>query len=148
MADKRQAIYTAVKTRFATITTANGYQTGIGSKVKEWQLTPLETADLDCLILNDPVESGEDEDKNSATFTRYLEFEAKAVLSESSASPTKARQAQDDLIKCIGVDEKWGGLARRTLMGDCELVVDKEGNRFGGIDFKFRVEFGRRRWTP
>src|SRR5688500_19999684 len=113
----RQALIDAVKTRAATITIANGYQTNIGSKVKEWQTTALESADLPGLVIQDPLEStivGED-GENSGLYRRELEIIFDAVLQESAQNAVEARKAIADVIKMIGVDPTWGGLARRTI---------------------------------
>lgn len=147
MAGKRQTLWNAVTTRAATITTVNGYHTNVGADIRPWQLTPLEKTDIDCLLISDPRETeGASDNKNSAGFNRVLEFELKAFLSETTASPEKARLVEEDLIKMIGVDETWGGLARRTQLGTSEIAVDEKGARIGGLDFQIRIEFGRRRW--
>jgi hypothetical protein len=147
MSGKRQTLWNAVKGRMALINGTGGYQTSVGSDIREWQLTPLERTDIDCLLISDPREvPGEDQNKNSGGFNRYLEFELKAFLAESTASPEKARKVEEDLIKAIGVDERWGGLARRTHMGISEIAVDEKGARIGGLDFTIRIEFSRARW--
>lgn len=144
---KRQVIWDKVIARLATITTGNGYQTNVGADIRQWQLTPLESTDIDCLCVSDPTESGDDgQDKNSAMFTRYLEINIKAFLAESTASPEKARKVECDLIKCVGVDEKWDGLARRTSLETSEIAVDEKGARIGGLDFTMKIEFSRKRW--
>ena len=62
------------------------------------------------------------------------------------ATATNARKALADVIKAIGTDDKWGGLARRTLPKKDEITVDQESDRVGGARIEFIVEYSRRPW--
>jgi hypothetical protein len=147
VSSKRDQIFAAVKARFATITVAAGYQTDIGANVLEWQLTALDNGQLPASLLSDPVEETSTEgSKNSATYTRLLTIVAQLVLAETDATATMARKALADVIKAIGTDDKWGGLARRTLPKKDELVVDSESARIGGARIEFIVEYSRAPW--
>lgn len=146
---KRQDIVAAVKARMATIITANGYTSNVGQKIFEWQLKPVEPADLPCILLSDPVEEnlGAGEvGKNSSHRTFGLEFEISLLLAEADATAAKARVAIADVIKAIGADQQWNMLARRTEPVSDELILDSEGARISGVRMKFTVEYGRRTW--
>ena len=147
---KRQDIVTAVKTRMATVTTANSYTSNVGQKVFEWQLTPVNSSDLPCILMSDPVESNlgppPEANKNSAHRTFGLEFEVSLLLAETDQTATKARVASGDLIRAIGTDQQWGGLARRTEPVSDELMLDAEGVRISGVRMKFTIEYGRKTW--
>jgi hypothetical protein len=150
VSSKRQLIVDAVKARLATIKTTGGYQTNIGNNVKEWLLTSLEESELPAVTLADGVEKTiiPAEGKNSGLYTRQLPFAANLVLAESDATATLARKAIADVITCIGKDDTWGGLARRTLPDTDDLTVDSEGQRIGGARITFIVEYGRKHWEP
>jgi len=147
---KRQDIVSAVKTRLATITTANSYTSNVGQKVYEWQLTPVDSANLPCILVSDPVESNLGPGENStraSTHRNYgLEFEVSLLLAEADQTAAKARVAIADVIKAIGTDQMWGGLARRTEPVSDELILDGDGAHISGVRMKFTVEYGRKPW--
>jgi len=143
----RQAFVSAIKTRFATIITANGYTSNIGARQKEWQTTPVDPADLPCHCLSDPIERLiEGESKNSSSRTFGLEIEVNLLLAEADQTAAKARVAEADVMKAIGKDPTWGGLARRTEPVSSELKLDNEGTRVSGVQMTFRIEYGRKAW--
>lgn len=145
---QRQQIFTAVKTRFAAIQMANGYQTNIGAKLTEWHLTPKEGGELDGLDLRDETETTSLPDsRNSSLYTRQLQITAIAEVVEANDTATRARLALADIIRAIGVDPTWGGLARHTLPVEEEITVDGEGQRIGGARITFVVEYGRKPWA-
>lgn len=150
MPGKRQQIVDAVKARFAGITTANGYQTDIGLKQTEWNPGPKgadpEADELPGHDIRDEVEAAEVTNKNSGTFDRALEIVVIAELKEAGPGATLARQALEDLIKAVGIDPTWGGLARRTLPVEEDINVDELGQRIGAARLRFRVEYSRRPW--
>ncbi|HEV2706246.1 MAG TPA: hypothetical protein VGV59_10005 [Pyrinomonadaceae bacterium] len=148
MSSRRQQIVEAVKTRFATIRTAHGYQTEVGANVREWYLETLDEEELPALLISDGIEDTivPEQGKNSGTYTRHLEITAIVVLAVAAANAANARAALADVIACIGKDDKWGGLARRTLPVSDELGVDKESERIGGVRVTFVVEYSRPPW--
>lgn len=145
---KRQQIVDKVKERLALVTTASGYQTDIGEKLTEWQLTAKDAGQLPGVDVRDGVEETvlPEGGKNSAVYERHLEFTVTAELAETTAGPANARKAEADIIKAVGVDPTWGGLARRTLPVTGEVVMDPEGQRIGGARVVFRVEYSRKPW--
>lgn len=154
MSNRQQDLFTAVKTRLATITTANSYTSNAGQIVNEWQLTPVDFSAspslLPCICLSDPREvnlgPSANVDKNSSTRLFGLEFEAALLLAETDQTATKARQAKTDLIRAIGVDPTWNGLAKRTEPGEFQIIGNKEGNSISGVLMKFTVEYMRKTW--
>lgn len=150
MPGKRQQIVNAIKARLAGITTANGYQTDIGLKQTEWNPGPKgadpEADELPGHDIRDEVEAAEVTNKNSGTFDRALEIVVIAELKEAGPGAGEARQALEDLIKAVGIDPTWGGLARRTLPVEEDINVDELGQRIGAARLKFKVEYSRRPW--
>lgn len=150
MPGKRQQIVNAVKTRFAAITTANGYQTDIGLKQTEWNPGPKgadpEADELPGHDIRDEVETTAIKDKNSGSYDRELEIVVIAELKEADASATLARKALEDMIKAVSVDPTWGSLARRTIPLEEDINVDELGQQIGAARLKFKVEYSRRPW--
>jgi hypothetical protein len=150
MPGKRQQIVDKVKERFAGITTTNGYQTEIGSKQTEWNPGPKgadpEADELPGHDIRDEVETAEVNNKNSGTFDRALEIVVIAELKEAVPGAALARKALEDLIKAVGKDPTWGGLARRTLPVEEDINVDELGQQIGAARLRFKVEYSRRPW--
>lgn len=150
MPGKRQQIVDAVKARFALITTANGYQTDIGLKQTEWNPGPRgadpEAEELPSHDIRDEDETPEIKDKNSGTYSRSLEIVALGYVRETADGAALTRKALEDMIKAVGVDPTWGGLARRTLPDTDGIAVDSLGQRVGVAHLKFKVEYSRRPW--
>jgi hypothetical protein len=147
MSSIRQQLIDKVKTRFAGITTAGGYATNIGSHQFEWLMTPLESSDLPAHIIRDEVEDTTITEKNAGHLSRSLKITVDLVLAESDATAANARKAIADVIKAVGVDDKWGGLARRTLPVRDEIMADPEGQRVSGARVTFTIDYGRSAWT-
>lgn len=147
---KRQQIVDAVKNRFAGITTASGYQTDIGLKQTEWNPGPKgadpEADELPGHDIRDEVETTVVKDKNSGNYDRELEIIVVAELKETDATATLARKALEDMIKAVGVDPTWGGLARRTVPMEDDINVDELGQQIGAARLRFKVEYSRRPW--
>lgn len=150
MPGKRQQIVEAVKARFAGITTVSGYQTNIGLKQTEWNPGPKgadpEADELPGHDIRDEVETTVVRDKNSGTYDRELEIIVVAELREADATATLARRALEDMIKAVGVDPTWGGLARRTVPVEDDINVDELGQQIGAARLRFKVEYSRRPW--
>jgi hypothetical protein len=147
---KRQQIVDRVKERFAGITTANGYQTEIGLKQTEWNPGPKgadpEADELPGHDIRDEVERTVVSNKNSGLFERQLEITVIAEVKEAGPGATLARRALEDMIKAVGVDPTWGGLAARTLPDEDDVTVDELRQQIGAARLKFTVEYNRRAW--
>jgi hypothetical protein len=149
MPNKRQTLFSAVLTRAATITVANGYGTNIGSHVKEWQTTPLESVDLPAVLVSDSTENTlvPEVGETAGLYRRELEITFDAVLAESGQNATEARKAIADIIAMIGVDQTWGGVARRTVPVSDQLMLDDTGTRIGGARVRVKIIHSRKPWA-
>ena len=150
MPGKRQQIVDKVKERFALIRVANGYQTDIGLKQTEWNPGPKgadpEADELPGHDIRDEVERTVIQNKNSGVYERQLEVTVIAEVREEGPGATLARRALEDMIKAVGVDQTWGGLARRTVPIEDDINVDELGQQIGAARIKFTVEYSRRPW--
>ena len=146
MSSKRQQIVDKVKERFALIRIANGYLTEAGANLKEWQTTALEDDELPATNIFDGKEKASIKDKNSGTYTALLQITVNFVFREADLTPAAARNALADASKAIGVDPKWGGLARHTLPDSEEVVMDPKSQKLAGARITFIVEYSRKPW--
>jgi low affinity Fe/Cu permease len=140
----RQQIVTAVETRLKTILVANGYRTAVGANVFLWRDSALTTAELPGMILRDrkaPVEvvSMQHQDNN-------LKFEVECYA-KGATTAAQGRLMLDDVVKCIGVDQTWGRLARYTLLDSHEIDLDQNAETIGGVKIEFTVVYRTNQWT-
>jgi hypothetical protein len=148
MPEKRQAIVTAIKARFANITTANGYRTNIGAIQKEWQTTPLDAGEKPAHMIQDPLDT-KLPDKNGEFSSRHqwaLDIHVQTVLAEADQTAAEARKSISDVKDAVKVDPTWGGLAKRSEEVSDRVTRDPAGtNTTGGLVI-FRVITSRAQW--
>ncbi|HEX8773258.1 MAG TPA: hypothetical protein VF735_06595 [Pyrinomonadaceae bacterium] len=144
---RRQQIIDAMKTRFSAITTAGGYATNIGNQVHEWRTTEIPADGLPAQSLRDPVDEVTLPDKDSLMHRHHLNVILDLVIQESAEQATEARKALADVVKAIGVDPTWGGLAARTLPRREQIMTDAQGNWLGGARMEFVVEYDTMGWA-
>jgi len=143
---RRQLLVDAVRTRFATILVSGGYETNIGAKLFEWRVTELETADLPALNFRDT--RNVTEQKLSHIHQHALEFEADVLTAGVSETPKQIRKMIADVVKCIGVDRTWGGIAYDTDPKEDVLGMDQAGLIAGGARIKFVIKYRTRSFNP
>ena len=148
MANDRQTLVDRILARFALITPGNGYQTNVGAKVKEWQTTPLDESELTTLLVRDTIASVRPDPNgpNSSKHTWAQQIIVDAVLQESAQNAVEARKTISDINKAVGVDQTWGGLARRSEQVSEKLMLDKPGGRVAGVQVIFNVITSRKPW--
>lgn len=140
MPTKRQQIMTAVGTRLGTITLANGYVTNLGTNVSYWHDLPLEYAQ-EALVYRD-----ESQDYSQANRVQdcLLHVELEAVV----LGATRAGDALSDLIRAIGVDATWGGLAVSTQLVRDEIAVETDGREVAQVLLQFDIAYRTPLWQP
>ncbi len=126
MAGSRQQILDAVKARFAQITTANQYQTDIGARQTEHHPTSKGADELPAHDVRDEVETTDGSKRNAGTYERALE----------------------DMERAVGVDPRWGGLARYSIPVESEVTVDDDGQLIGAARLAFDIIYDRAPWKP
>lgn len=143
---KRQSIVAAVKTRMSTVRTANGYQTEIGASQTEWHPTAKGVDELPSHDVRDEFEEAVVTARNKGLYERKLRVTLIAELVEADATATNARKAHADIVRAVGVDPTWGGLAKYSVPAEEEVTVDEEGQRIGAVRVSFDVVYFRRAW--
>lgn len=134
----RQQIMTAVDTRLKAMLVSGGYELDLGKSVHEWRSIPFDDGDLPAVVYRDKNEVLE------ITVGRHdhrLELEIELILS-GSAAPTDLRRAISDVVKAVGTDLTWGGLAFDTGYGEGEsITVVQNERRIAGAIMRFVVSY-------
>lgn len=143
-----QTLVDRILARFALITIANGYQTNAGNRVKEWQTTPLDESETSSILVRDlvAVKRPDPKGENSSKHTWATQIVVDLVFQESDQTAVEARKGISDINKAVGVDQAWGGLARRSEQVSEQLMLDKTGSRLAGARVIFNVITSRRPW--
>jgi hypothetical protein len=166
MADSvRQRLIDAVKTRFKTISVANGYQTDIGSNVFVWrnlERDPLNENESQLLNISDWKEINEPKISGRSDHhkTLFLHIEAECVVAVTEADSV-GRKIIADIEKCLGVDIKWAttpgditkALAFNTLPVDTNegtnlLEVEQRDRVIVSVKYQVKIEYRNPRWDP
>lgn len=134
----RQQIMTAVDTRLKAMLFSNGYELDLGKSVHEWRSIPLDEGDLPAVVYRDRNEVLE------ITVGRHdhrMDLEIEIILS-GAAAPTDLRRAIADVVKAVGSDRTWGGLAFDTGYGESEsITVVQNERRVAGAILRFVVSY-------
>jgi hypothetical protein len=154
MADSiRQKIIDAVAARFASITTGNGYETNIGSKVYVWrnlEASPLDANDLPAINIRDP--KCETQQQTSGVHTHMLHIEAVVMASKSTTESKTVRKMIADVTKAVGVDRQWTvssvKLAFDTDPVKDETTIEQHGDITGAAKISFIIKFRTRSFDP
>lgn len=143
---KRQQIVDAVKARLVAISVAGGYQTDVGLKQTEWHPAAKGPEDRPGHDVRDLAEETAADDRNRGLYERRLLIQVVAELDESGDTAANARKALADMIRAVGVDPRWGGLANHSIPVEDEVTVDQEAQRVGGARLVFEVVYSRKPW--
>jgi len=80
--------------------------------------------------------------------TVALNIEVLAGGSDDATVKAVLDQMYADVLKCVGVDETWGGLALLTEMKAHEVKMEREELLMGSILTTFELLYRHRRWDP
>ena len=140
---KRKDILAAVAARLATILTANGYRTGIGAHVTEWDTVPMDQT-VETLLLE---YRDEEEDRIDVTVGQQ-DMVLPVSIRVRTAGATALATMRDiiaDMVKCMidpDLDPTWGGLANDTNQdGPATLVKGQAADTAASAEIKFRIEY-------
>jgi len=142
----RRELVDEQKTRFATITTANGYNFTVKT-VAEFQTTPVEDAQLPAIFIFDYDDTKRPDDPNSGTNTWDLNMTVDFLLNEAAQTSENADKAIEDFIRAVRVDPRWGQRARRTEEVSYSKRLDPSGARVAGVQIKYKIVTSRRPFT-
>lgn len=139
----RQQIINAVIARLQTITTGNGYSADLGSNIFEWPALNISKNKLPAAIVSDPVDQYK-EYWSSNHVDRDLRVEIELI---AKGTPDIARELAGDVLRAIGTDYTFGGLAMETEPVSIELDVKEEEYLFSGASIALTVKYRTEVWT-
>lgn len=142
----RQRIIDAIAARFATITTANGFQTEIGSKVTQWNTTPIVERNARGVDISDPLDEYATDSPTPNCEDHRLTVHAVIHCREAGDSDAYLRNAICDIYRAIGSDRYFNvsgsTLARNgTFPVKDEISVDQAGQITGAARVIFQVRY-------
>jgi hypothetical protein len=123
---KRQDILDAVVTRLKTITTANGYNLAICSKVYDWRLTPVKPEDLPAIEVRDGDALIEMTTMDGG-LSHSLQIKIVVLASGITAAAT-ARKGLADISRAIGTDPWFGTLVQSFTPESTGIELLQEEN--------------------
>lgn len=142
----RQRLVDAIMTRLQTITVANGYETNLGARVYEWRTTPLGADEMPGLIFRD---TDEVIPQTGLVEEHEITLEIEMYASSGVATPATTRKAIADVIKCVGADVTFGGLAQDSVPHPEESIAFEHKDKIvGGVMLKFKVKYLSYRFDP
>lgn len=129
MADKRQPIVDAIRTRLATILMTNGYNTDLGLHVFEWKVTAFADSDLPAVAFRDTDPKIRELTGGMQDVSLPVDF----IIGAASGATTMQviRAAIEDVLSAINSDFTWGGLAWDTAIDAVEAFAEAEGKLTG-----------------
>jgi hypothetical protein len=136
---KRQTLITAIDTRLKQILVSpGGYNYNLGSSVHEWRSTPLDDSELPAVIYRDL------EEVVSVTVGKHehrMLLEIELALSGATV-PATMRKGIADIVKALGVDLTFGGLAEDTEFEGTEAIsIIQNERRIAGVILRFIVTY-------
>jgi hypothetical protein len=144
MADsKQQQIISALDTRLKSILTAGGYETNLGQNVAWFRQEPFSETESGISAEaseNAPVWIG------AQCQLHFLVVRVNVVLPAGAAAP-ELRKAIADVIKAIGTDLTFGGLAEDCTLGEMPQDIGQEAVRSGGAIINMIIEYTTEPWN-
>lgn len=142
----RRELIDEQKTRFATITTANGFNFTVKT-VREWQTTGIDDVLLPAIFIFDYDDTKRPDDPNSGTNTWDLNMTVDFLLNEAAQTSENADKAIEDFIRAVRTDPRWGQRARRTEEVSYSKRLDPSGARVAGVQIKYKIVTSRKPFT-
>jgi len=145
MADtKRQQIVSKVIEKLKTITTANGYNIQIGDKVYDWQVTPATVDDLPAIFVRDLDDTI---DITIGLHEHNLAMNLEMLLKDST-TPEQAREGIADMVKLVGQNITWGGLAEDTRLAGEDLIMEQHEKKLASAMLRINIQFLTEPFNP
>lgn len=147
----RQTIITALDTRLKAILISSGYITNLGQHIFEWRSVDLQETDLPAIIYRD-ISSGEALPVTIMGANSLREYPLEVLIeihgADGSTTPAQMRSMIADVIKAIGTDPTFGGLAVMTeYLGD-ETSVEQADKTMGSTTVRIRIIYRTKIWNP
>lgn len=136
----RQQIIDAMDARFKAIKIANGYNTDLGNKVYRWKTTAIEAGETMALIYRDLTADVFESAHNK--HDHRLSCEAEIIALAGTITDNEVRKMLADVIKAIGANPFWSGLAITTkITGHSIDAIEQMDKIVGGGKVTFEVHY-------
>jgi hypothetical protein len=135
----RKKIRDAVASRMALIDGTGGYYTAIGNHITIKKTNPYGPNKVDGIDIADESETQTLVTEAEELEDRSLIFRLAVALKQ--IDPDKVLEAIADVEKAVNVDDRWGGLAIRTVPLGNDDEVDQQENIFRGVNIRIRIEY-------
>lgn len=143
MADKRQQIVDAIRTRLGGILVANGYNTDIGLHVFEWKVRAFSESEIPGVTFRDTDPKIRELTGGMQEISLPVEFIVGAASGTSTMQVIRA--AIEDVVAAINQDWTWGGLAWDTSIDAIEAFAEHEGKLTGLAKIAVTVKYEQQR---
>jgi len=141
MADSiRQSIIDAIDTQIQTILISNAYETDAGLKVFWHKKTAMQQADCPGITLEDL--KGNTEAIAFTTQINYIILNVRGFY-VGETDGIYARKLIADIIKCLGVDVTWGGLAEdsRQVESTDDIEIEHMERKVSGVEVSYEITY-------
>lgn len=140
----RQRVISALDTRLKTITIANGYKTNLGNNIFGWRVIDLQESEL-------PGAEYKDNEETTViavgTHLHTLPIEI-TINTQGGTSAEDARKLIADVVKCIGADTTFSGLAQDAFIGGSTMAADQKENKIIEMTVKVIIEYTTNPFDP
>lgn len=141
----RQQLVTAVEAALAGIRKTNGYATNAGATLQPWRTRMLgKDEDRPALTVRDPADVIARTTYGLDSHGLTLEVEG---ATDGDATAADLRELAADLLKALGADPTWGGLAEDTALTGVRLDVVQDGIPTGMVTVTAVVQYETDPWT-
>ncbi|MHC1697778.1 MAG: hypothetical protein AB9919_06920 [Geobacteraceae bacterium] len=142
---KRQSIVNAIETRMKTILTTNGYATNAGQHVFVWRTTDIPETEMPSICIYDsdcPIDY-----ENTPVGLQGHRLTVDLVGDAKGASAqVEVRKINADLLKAIGTDPTWGGLAIDTDLISHGINIEQGDKKIGAGVVRVEIPYRTPLW--
>lgn len=142
--NRRDSILAAIQARFLTITVPT-YHTNFGTAVYLWRSKQLMDDNLPAGVIRDLRDDFLEPRPHDSDHHR-MTVQIEVMNKPGTDGATFARHAMADVIKSIGTDYTWGGLAITTEILNTEMQVEEAEKVVTGGIVTIAVDFRTVAW--
>ena len=141
-----QAIIDAIMARFKTIAAGDNYYTTFGDNVFDSRTEPLDDSELPGITIHDadePVEIDNAENFHTCKITVFID-----VIVAKNPAASDIRKAKNDILKSIGTDITWSGLAVITKhITTASNLVNQQGDLVANRRIQIEITYRKPAWS-
>lgn len=139
----RQQIIDAVKTRLQDITPAAGFAFDLSDGVDEWPGGNISPNRLPCACVSDPA----DKPLNYLSPDHVDHEMTVEITTIVRSTPAASRALVAEVLRAVGTDPTWGGLAIDTNPTGVEWHVEQREHLFCGALITLTVKYRTQLWS-